>query len=186
MRCLVNNILDLAFPSADLPSIQTIRESNQQISKSFFQHIGNWIEATVLPLLPCNSESRCRRESLHSGLSSEKVSKHANGVQHLHRDDDRYQEASVLIWMCNSHVHRIFPGKFESSNLSRENLSREIGRNPRRYEWQALAQPTEAPSFVSVEVLFRCRFSYVSFIHVFVRLMLYIFMLCLSYCIIIV
>ena len=28
----------------------------------------------------------------------------------------------------NSHVHRGFPGKFESSNLSRDNVSREIGR----------------------------------------------------------
>ena len=28
----------------------------------------------------------------------------------------------------NSHVHREFPGKFESSYLSRDNLSREIGR----------------------------------------------------------
>ena len=28
----------------------------------------------------------------------------------------------------NYHVHRIFPGKFEPSNLSRENFSREIGR----------------------------------------------------------
>ena len=28
----------------------------------------------------------------------------------------------------NSHVHGEFPGKFESSNLSRDNLSREIGR----------------------------------------------------------
>ena len=29
----------------------------------------------------------------------------------------------------NSHVHRGFPGKFEASNLSRDNVSREIGRN---------------------------------------------------------
>ena len=28
----------------------------------------------------------------------------------------------------NSHVHREFPGKFESSSLSRDNVSREIGR----------------------------------------------------------
>ena len=31
----------------------------------------------------------------------------------------------------NSHVHRGFPGKFESSNLSRDNVSGEIGRSPR-------------------------------------------------------
>ena len=30
--------------------------------------------------------------------------------------------------MWNSHVHREFPGKFESSNISRDNVSREIGR----------------------------------------------------------
>ena len=29
----------------------------------------------------------------------------------------------------NSHVHRKFPGYFESTNLSRDNLSREIGRS---------------------------------------------------------
>ena len=29
----------------------------------------------------------------------------------------------------NSHVHRGFPGKFESSNVSRDNVSREIGRS---------------------------------------------------------
>ena len=28
----------------------------------------------------------------------------------------------------NSHVHRGFPGKFESSNVSRDNVSRETGR----------------------------------------------------------
>ena len=27
------------------------------------------------------------------------------------------------------HVHRGFPGKFQSSNLSRDNLGREIARN---------------------------------------------------------
>ena len=31
----------------------------------------------------------------------------------------------------NSHVHRGFPGKFESSNVSRDNISREIGRTAR-------------------------------------------------------
>ena len=31
----------------------------------------------------------------------------------------------------SGHVHREFPGKFESSNLSRNNLSREIGRTRR-------------------------------------------------------
>ena len=30
----------------------------------------------------------------------------------------------------NSQVHRGFPGKFESSNVSRDNVSREIGRTP--------------------------------------------------------
>ena len=38
---------------------------------------------------------------------------------------------SSLILMLegwNSHVHGEFPGNFESSNLSRDNLSREIGR----------------------------------------------------------
>ena len=29
----------------------------------------------------------------------------------------------------NSEAHRGFPGKFESINLSRDNLSREVGRN---------------------------------------------------------
>ena len=28
----------------------------------------------------------------------------------------------------NSHVHRQFPRKFESSNVSRDNVSRKIGR----------------------------------------------------------
>ena len=28
----------------------------------------------------------------------------------------------------DSHVHRGFPGRFESSNISRDNVSREIGR----------------------------------------------------------
>ena len=35
----------------------------------------------------------------------------------------------ILIKRGNSRVHREFPGKFESSNLSRGNLSREMGRN---------------------------------------------------------
>ena len=30
--------------------------------------------------------------------------------------------------MWNSYVHREFPGNLESTNLSRDNLSREIGR----------------------------------------------------------
>ena len=30
----------------------------------------------------------------------------------------------------DSHVHRTIPGKFESSNVSRDNVSREIGRTP--------------------------------------------------------
>ena len=30
----------------------------------------------------------------------------------------------------NSHVHRGFPGKLDSSNVSRDNVSREIGRTP--------------------------------------------------------
>ena len=33
-----------------------------------------------------------------------------------------------LLGFWNSHVHREFPGHFESSNLSRDNLSGEIGR----------------------------------------------------------
>ena len=33
--------------------------------------------------------------------------------------------------------HREFPGKFESANLSRENLSREIGRKTRRFSYPA-------------------------------------------------
>ena len=30
--------------------------------------------------------------------------------------------------MWNSHVHRAFPGRFESSNVSRDDVSGEIGR----------------------------------------------------------
>ena len=39
------------------------------------------------------------------------------------------QNLKLKAW--NSHVHREFPGKFESTILGRENLSREIGRSPR-------------------------------------------------------
>ena len=35
-----------------------------------------------------------------------------------------------MVNVCNYHVRREFPGKFESRNLSRDNLSREIGRMP--------------------------------------------------------
>ena len=35
---------------------------------------------------------------------------------------------SSRILIVNSHVHRELPGEFELSNLSRNNLSREIGR----------------------------------------------------------
>ena len=39
-----------------------------------------------------------------------------------------------MVW--NSHVHRDFPGKFESMNLSRHNLSREIWRK----EWLRVSE----------------------------------------------
>ena len=38
------------------------------------------------------------------------------------------QNLNIKGW--NSHVHRGFPGKFETSNLSRDNVSREIVRTP--------------------------------------------------------
>ena len=34
----------------------------------------------------------------------------------------------------NSHVHRGLPGKFESSDLSRDNVSRKIGRSMRHMD----------------------------------------------------
>ena len=40
----------------------------------------------------------------------------------------RPDTANIKGW--NSHVHRKFPGKLESSDLSRETLSREMGRMP--------------------------------------------------------
>ena len=44
-----------------------------------------------------------------------------------------FDSSIVLIWRFqgwNSQAHSGFPGKFESSNLSRDNLSTEIGRSP--------------------------------------------------------
>ena len=47
----------------------------------------------------------------------------------------------------NSHVHRECPGKFESTNLSRDNISREIGRTKfleaRLSEWRSPLQVTD-------------------------------------------
>ena len=40
----------------------------------------------------------------------------------------------------NSHVHRESPGKFESNNLTRDNLGREIGRTSGRKSWDILGQ----------------------------------------------
>ena len=37
-------------------------------------------------------------------------------------------EHNVIFKGWNSHVHRVLPGKFESSNVSRDNVSRETGR----------------------------------------------------------
>ena len=44
--------------------------------------------------------------------------------------DFRGFDSSIILILTgwNSHVHRGFPRKFESSDLSRDNLSREIGR----------------------------------------------------------
>ena len=44
--------------------------------------------------------------------------------------DFRGSDSSIILVLrgWNPPVHRGFPGKFESSNLSRENVSREIGR----------------------------------------------------------
>ena len=39
-----------------------------------------------------------------------------------------FDSSIILIKGWNSDVHRGFPGKLESSNLSRDNISREIGR----------------------------------------------------------
>ena len=58
--------------------------------------------------------------------------KRANTTANLSTNmmDFRGFDASIIFkfegW--NSHVHRGFPGKFEPSNLSRDNVSSEIGR----------------------------------------------------------
>ena len=36
---------------------------------------------------------------------------------------------NIIFKGWNSHVHGEFPGKFESSNVRRDNVSREIGRS---------------------------------------------------------
>ena len=41
------------------------------------------------------------------------------------------------------HVHRGFPGKFESSNLSRDNVSREIGRTSQGGRGSTVASPNQ-------------------------------------------
>ena len=41
-----------------------------------------------------------------------------------------FYSSRIVILRGNSHVHMELPGKLESTNLSRDNLSREIWRNP--------------------------------------------------------
>ena len=63
----------------------------------------------------------------------------------------------TLILGWNSQMHRGVPGRFESANLSRDNLSREIRRNRHRLEGQldqwipslALARSSRASSIMS-------------------------------------
>ena len=53
--------------------------------------------------------------------------------------DFRGLDSSRVLNGCNSQAHREFPGNSESSNLSRDILSREIGRTGpgrRRQTWQ--------------------------------------------------
>ena len=58
---------------------------------------------------------------------------------HIHTnivDFKRFDSSMILMFKGrNSQAHREFPGKFESSNVSRGNISGEIGRSrsPHRY-----------------------------------------------------
>ena len=49
-----------------------------------------------------------------------------SGVQYFALSTANLHTNIIKVW--NSHVHREFPGKFESSNLGRGHVSREIGR----------------------------------------------------------
>ena len=47
----------------------------------------------------------------------------------------------------NSHTHREFPGKFEASNLSRDNLSREMGRRGSRQCYRPRSGAVACPAW---------------------------------------
>ena len=69
--------------------------------------------------------------------------------------DFRGFDSSIININCkgwNSHVHRGFPGKSESSNLSRDNVSREIGRTLLTSLVQSIIKDSEVPRSLNLRI----------------------------------
>ena len=69
-------------------------------------------------------------------LHPDKVTRHRESTANLRTNDSGSQRVllkhNIDIKGWNSHVHREFPGMLESSNLSRDDISREIRRTSRQ------------------------------------------------------
>ena len=80
-------------------------------------------------LQPCGQEAMeaMKATAAVAAVKGGQLVRAAQGFHGKARDPGR--GPAVSSWRkWNSHTHRQFPGKFEASNLSRDNHSREIGR----------------------------------------------------------
>ena len=81
----------------------------------------------------------------------------------------------------NSQVLRGFPRNLESTNLSRDNCSREIGRNPRLGEDNASARPVRPPALAAVARLRRPNNIDRIYINIIYTYMIYIYIYIYTY-----